>query len=150
MAAAWLFALMTLAPLTASMAASTGTLVLKTGSGEHRYAVEVAESAGEREMGLMFRRAMPASSGMLFLYEPAQPAAMWMRNTYIPLDMIFISADGRVHRIETNTEPFSTKLIPSGGDVAGVLELNAGQAAKIGLKRGDRVIYPGLGDGAAP
>jgi hypothetical protein len=75
---------------------------------------------------------------------------MWMRNTYIPLDMVFISADGRVHRIETNTEPFSTNVIPSGGDVVGVLELNAGQAGKIGLKRGDRVIYPGLAGGTDP
>ena len=132
------------------MAASTGTLVLKTDSGEHSYIVEVAMSDGERELGLMFRRALPETSGMLFLYDPPQPAAMWMRNTIIPLDMIFISAGGRVHRIEANTEPFSTDVIPSGGAVAGVLELNAGQAAKIGLKRGDRVIYPGLGDSAGP
>jgi uncharacterized membrane protein (UPF0127 family) len=124
--------------------------VLKTDSGEHSSTVDVAESDGDRRLGLMFRRTLPETSGMLFLYEPPQAAAMWMRNTYIPLDMIFISAGGLVHRIQANTEPFSTDLIPSGGDVAGVLELNAGQAAKIGLKPGDRVIYPGLGDGPAP
>ena len=132
------------------MAASTGALVLKTESGEHSYSVEVADTDGEREVGLMFRRTLPEMSGMLFLYDPPQPIAMWMRNTYIPLDMIFVSADGLVHRIEANTEPHSTDLIPSGGAVAGVLELNAGQAAKIGLKRGDRVIYPGVGDGTGP
>jgi uncharacterized membrane protein (UPF0127 family) len=126
------------------MAASTGTLVLKTDSGEHRYAVEVARSNGERALGLMFRRALPKMRGMLFLYDPPQRVSMWMRNTIIPLDMVFISADGRVHRIEANTEPFSTDVIPSGGEVIGVLELNAGEAAKIGLKPGDPVIYPGL------
>jgi uncharacterized membrane protein (UPF0127 family) len=81
---------------------------------------------------------------MLFLYDPPQPAAMWMKNTLIPLDMVFISPDGTVHRIEANAEPFSTALILSEGPVVGVLELNAGEADKIGLKRGDKVIYPGL------
>ncbi len=98
----------------------------------------------------MFRRELPDTAGMLFLYDPPQRVGMWMRNTFIPLDMVFISADGRVHRIQANTEPFSTDLIPSGGDVGGVLELNAGQADKIGLKRGDRVVYPGPGGGAEP
>jgi uncharacterized membrane protein (UPF0127 family) len=88
---------------------------------------------------------------MIFIYDPAQSVAMWMRNTFIPLDMVFIAPDGRVHRIEANTEPFSTDLISSGAPVAGVLELNAGQAEKIGLKRGDRVIFPGLsGEAAKP
>jgi hypothetical protein len=65
--------------------------------------------------------------------------------------MVFISAEGKIHRIESNTEPFSTAIIPSDGDVAGVLELNAGEADKIGLKRGDKVIYPGLvSPGARP
>jgi uncharacterized membrane protein (UPF0127 family) len=132
------------------MAATTGTLVLKTDSGEHRYNVEVATTDSERALGLMFRRNLPESAGMLFIYEPPQRVGMWMRNTFIPLDMVFISADGRVHRIQPNTEPFSTDLIPSGGAVGGVLELNAGQADKIGLKRGDRVVYPGFGDGAEP
>lgn len=132
------------------MAAGTGTLVLETDSGEHRYEVEVATTDRERVLGLMFRRALPDTAGMLFLYDPPQRVGMWMRNTFIPLDMVFISADGRVHRIQANTEPFSTDLIPSGGDVGGVLELNAGQADKIGLKRGDRVVYPGPGGGAEP
>jgi uncharacterized protein len=92
----------------------------------------------------MFRRSLPENAGMLFIYDPPQPATMWMKNTFIPLDMVFISAEGSVHRIESNTEPFSTTTIPSDGDVVGVLELNAGEADKIGLKRGDKVIYPGL------
>jgi len=124
--------------------------VLETATGAHSYTVEVATTDTERAVGLMFRRALPESRGMLFLYDTPQPATMWMRNTSIPLDMIFIAADGRVHRIEENTEPFSMRTIPSGGEVIGVLELNAGQAAKIGLKRGDRVVYPGLAGGANP
>jgi uncharacterized membrane protein (UPF0127 family) len=69
-----------------------------------------------------------------------------MKNTLIPLDMVFIAVGGRVHRIESNAEPFSLSMIPSNGDVVAVLELNAGQAAKIGLKRGDQIVYPGLTD----
>jgi uncharacterized membrane protein (UPF0127 family) len=126
-------------------AIGNGTLVLKTGSGEHSFNVEVATTNQERAIGLMFRRSLPADAGMLFLYDRAQPAAMWMKNTLIPLDMVFIAADGKVHRIEQNTEPFSTELISSEGPVVGVLELNGGAAAKIGLKRGDIVVYPGLG-----
>ncbi|HUU67297.1 MAG TPA: DUF192 domain-containing protein [Methyloceanibacter sp.] len=134
----------------AGMAAGTRELILETDSGEHRYQVEVATTYGERALGLMFRRTLPDTAGMLFLYDPPQRVGMWMRNTVIPLDMIFISGDGRVHRIQANTEPFSTDLIPSGGEVGGVLELNAGQADKIGLKRGDRVVYPGLSEGTQP
>jgi uncharacterized membrane protein (UPF0127 family) len=100
---------------------------------------------GERAKGLMFRRALPEKSGMLFLYDRPQAASMWMKNTFIPLDMVFIAEGGAVHRIEANTEPFSTAIISSEGDIIAVLELNAGAAARIGLKRGDRAIYPGLG-----
>ena len=73
---------------------------------------------------------------------------MWMRNTYIPLDMIFITEQGKVLRVEADTEPFSTDVIDSGGTATAVLELNGGEAARIGLKPGDEVVFPGLG--AAP
>jgi uncharacterized protein len=127
------------------MAASSGTLVLKTETGDHSFNVEVMETNEERALGLMFRRSLPENAGMLFVYQPPQPVAMWMKNTLIPLDMVFITAAGSVHRIEDHAEPFSTALIPSGGSVAAVLELNAGQARKIGLKPGDKIVYPGLG-----
>jgi uncharacterized membrane protein (UPF0127 family) len=81
---------------------------------------------------------------MLFLYEQPEPLIMWMRNTIIPLDMIFIGANGKVHRIESHTEPFSNQLISSDGAVQGVLEVNAGTAEAIGLKAGDQVVYPGF------
>jgi hypothetical protein len=126
------------------IAAGTGTLVLKTATGDHAFNIEVMASDQERALGLMFRRSLPENSGMLFIYDPPQPATMWMKNTLIPLDMVFISADARVYRIESNAEPFSETLIPSDGDVVGVLELNGGEAGKIGLRRGDKVIYPGL------
>lgn len=129
-----------------TVTARTDTLVLKTETGEHSFMVEVAATDGARARGLMFRRSLPENGGMLFLYDRPQQIAMWMKNTLIPLDMVFIAPDGRVHRIERNTEPFSTGLISSGGVVAAVLELNAGAADRIGLKRGDRVIYPGLGE----
>jgi uncharacterized membrane protein (UPF0127 family) len=125
-------------------ATGTGTLVLKTETGDHNFNIEVATTREEQALGLMFRRSLPENAGMLFLYERPQPAAMWMKNTLIPLDMVFIAPDGSVLRIEANTEPFSTAVIPSEGAVSAVLELNAGQAGKIGLKRGDKVVYPGL------
>jgi hypothetical protein len=129
----------------ASVALSSGTLVLETASGAHSFTIEVATTEAERELGLMFRRSLPQDGGMLFLYDQPQPIAMWMKNTLIPLDMVFIDAAGRVHRIETHAEPFSTTPIPSDGEVQAILELNAGTADTIGLKAGDKVVYPGLG-----
>jgi uncharacterized membrane protein (UPF0127 family) len=133
-----------LAPADA-LAGEKGTIVFKTETGEHSFDIEVMTTFGERARGLMFRRSLPAKSGMLFVYDRPQGATMWMKNTFIPLDMVFIAQGGTVHRIEANTEPFSTAIISSEGDVIAVLELNAGEAARIGLKRGDRAIYPGLG-----
>jgi len=121
--------------------------VLKTDSGDHSFNIEVATTDQERALGLMFRRSLPENGGMLFLYDQPQPAAMWMKNTLIPLDMVFISPEGKVHRIEANAEPFSTAVIPSEGDIVGVLELKGGEAGRIGLKRGDKVLYPGLTKG---
>jgi len=138
------FALILLLPPAGADGAGNGTLVLKTDSGPHSFTVELATTNGERELGLMYRRTLPADAGMLFLYDKPQPIAMWMRNTIIPLDMIFIGADGKVYRIESHTEPFSTQVISSEGDVQGVLEVNAGTAEAIGLKAGDEVVYPGL------
>ena len=137
------FALMLVAGAS-GFAASAGTLILKTDTGDHSFNIEVATTHKERALGLMFRRSLPENAGMLFLYDQPQPAAMWMKNTLIPLDMVFISPDGAVHRIEANAEPFSLTVIPSEGPIVGVLELNGGEAAKIGLKPGDKVIYPGL------
>jgi uncharacterized membrane protein (UPF0127 family) len=133
-----------------AIAAGNGTLVLKTDSGPHSFNIELATTPAERALGLMYRRTLPVDAGMLFLYDKPQPLTMWMRNTFIPLDMVFIGADGKVHRIESRTEPFSTQIISSEGNVQGVLELNAGTAASIGLKAGDEVVYPGLNGAPKP
>jgi uncharacterized protein len=139
-----LFAAVLLAPV-GVLAGEKGTIVFKTETGEHSFDIEVMTTVPERAKGLMYRHTLPERSGMLFLYDRPQAATMWMKNTYIPLDMVFIAEGGTVHRIEANTEPFSKALISSEGDIIAVLELNAGEAARIGLKPGDRAIYPGLG-----
>ena len=89
-----------------------------------------------------WRETLADTAGMLFPYNPPRELTMWMKNTYIPLDMVFIRADGIVHRIEERTEPFSETVIASRGDMAAVLELAGGAAQRLGLKAGDRVDYP--------
>ena len=116
-------------------------LTLVTAGGERQIAVEVAETPEEQAMGLMFRTALDDGQGMLFAHPVARELNMWMRNTYIPLDMVFIRADGIVHRIEVRTEPMSERIIASEGDVLAVLELAGGAAQRLGLKVGDRVRY---------
>jgi hypothetical protein len=133
-----------LAPLPGGIAAETATLVLNTDTGPHSFNIEIAKTPSEKILGLMYRRSLPADAGMLFLYDRPQQVTFWMRNTYIPLDMVFIGADGRVQRIESHTEPFSLAAISSDGEVEAVLELNAGTADAIGLKVGDKVDYPAL------
>lgn len=117
-------------------------LVLVTAAGERAIEVEVAETLQEKAVGLMFRRSLPESSGMLFPYEAPQEVTMWMRNTFIPLDMVFIRADGVVHRIEARTEPLSERTIASRGPVTAVLELAGGVAEKLGLRPGDHILHP--------
>jgi uncharacterized membrane protein (UPF0127 family) len=85
---------------------------------------------------------LPEGQGMLFDFERDQPVSFWMRNTYIPLDIIFIQGDGRILRIAENTQPLSDRLIPSGGPVRAVLEVIGGTARKLGIAPGDRVESP--------
>jgi uncharacterized membrane protein (UPF0127 family) len=103
------------------------------------FQVEVARNDTDRAQGLMFRRSMPADRGMLFDFGRVEPVSMWMQNTYIPLDMFFVRPDGTIARVAANTEPLSTRTIPSGEPVLAVLELNAGTAARLGIKAGDRI-----------
>lgn len=114
-------------------------LSLTTSDGKrHRYQVELAATPEQQQRGLMFRRAMARDRGMLFPFTPARPATFWMRNTWIPLDLIFVGTDRRVLSIGRG-EPMSEALIDSGGPAIAVLELNAGEALRIGLRPGDRV-----------
>ncbi|HEV2675209.1 MAG TPA: DUF192 domain-containing protein [Aliidongia sp.] len=117
-----------------------------TGSGgSHKFQVELATDNAQREQGLMFRQTMAADAGMLFLYDASQPVAMWMENTYIPLDMLFIAADGHIVNIRQRAVPHSRENIASDGPVKAVLELNGGIVARLGIKPGDMVKGPGLG-----
>lgn len=115
------------------------TVELVTASGTRRIDVELAETIAEQAQGLMYRTSLPDTQGMLFLHKKPGEVRMWMRNTYIPLDMVFIRPDGIVHRIAAMTEPLSDNVVPSNGAVIAVLELNGGAADRLGLKAGDKV-----------
>ena len=121
---------------------TAGKLVVTTDSGPQSFNVDVMRTDADRAKGLMFRQSMPQDYGMLFDFERDQFVSMWMKNTYIPLDMIFILADGRIHRIERGTEPHSERTISSGAAVRAVLEVNAGVSDKLGLKAGNRISHP--------
>ncbi|HLL58526.1 MAG TPA: DUF192 domain-containing protein [Allosphingosinicella sp.] len=118
------------------------SLAIVSGEQRHAFQVEVARNDAERAQGLMFRRTLAPDRGMLFDFQKVQPISMWMRNTYIPLDMLFIRPDGTVARIAENAEPLSERTIPSGEPVLAVLEVFGGTAKRLGLKAGDRVEHP--------
>ena len=122
--------------------AETQTLEIASETGVHAFVVEMAVTEAEREKGLMFRKELPEGHGMLFDFHSEQEVGFWMQNTYIPLDMIFIRGDGRILRIAENTEPLSTRVIPSNGPVRAVLEVIGGTARKFGIAPGDRVASP--------
>ena len=128
-------------PLAAKVRVEQLWLITSSGQ-EHSIEVEVATALREKQLGLMFRTQLADGKGMLFPYEAPQEVTMWMRNTYIPLDMVFIRADGVVHRIEKRAEPMSERIIASDGEVTAVLELAGGAADRLGLKVGDRVRHP--------
>jgi uncharacterized membrane protein (UPF0127 family) len=123
-------------------AAEFQPLEIATKSGVKVFSVEMATTEEEKTTGLMYRKHLPDGQGMLFDFSPAQQVSMWMKNTYISLDMIFIGPDGRVLRIAENTEPLSTRIIPSRGLAKGVLEVIAGTAKKYGIAPGDQVAHP--------
>ena len=125
-----------------AQAASIQPLEIVTKSGVHVFSVEMATTEKEKETGPMYRKELADGKGMLFDFSPEQQISMWMKNTYISLDMIFIRADGRILRIAENTEPESTRIISSGGLAKGVLEVIAGTAKKYGIAPGDRVAHP--------
>lgn len=123
-------------------ASEAGTLEIATKSGVRMFSVELAVSDEERAKGLMYRKQVPDGYGMLFDFKQEQPVSMWMKNTYVPLDMIFIRDNGRIARIAENTEVLSERIISSGQPVRAVLEVVAGTARKYGIAPGDKVAYP--------
>jgi uncharacterized membrane protein (UPF0127 family) len=119
-------------------------LVIHTDAGERVFQVEIADDAQETQRGLMFRREMAAEHGMLFDFGEERPASFWMRNTYIPLDMLFIEADGTIESIAERTTPLSERSVPSRGPVRYVLEINGGLSDELGIEPGDKVSGPAL------
>jgi uncharacterized protein len=113
------------------------SLKIETKNGPVTLDVEVADTDSKREHGLMFRRSLPQTGGMIFLFNDEHTINMWMKNTYIPLDMVFIGDDWRIKHIAREAEPLSTDIIPSAHPASRVLEIAGGQAAKLGLAPGD-------------
>ena len=125
---------------------ATDNLTIETADGRaFPFAIELALTPQQRAQGLMFRKEMARDEGMLFLFDREAPRAFWMKNTYLPLDIIFLDAAGRIVSIARDTTPLSETPIPSEQPAAAVLELNAGTAAELGLQQGDRVVYRAFG-----
>ena len=118
------------------------SLIIRVDGAEIKFNVEVARTPSQQEAGLMFRRSLPKDQGMLFIYPYQSIVKMWMKNTFIPLDMVFINSKGIVKKIVERTEPLSLNVISSEETVIAVLELNGGTSSRIGLKRGDQVFHP--------
>lgn len=116
-------------------------LTIESGGKRHRFTVEFADNDERRTLGLMHRRQMAADAGMLFDFKRDGPVAMWMRNTLIPLDMLFVDREGIVRHIHERAVPMSEAIISSEENVRAVLELNGGTAARLGLKKGDRLVH---------
>jgi uncharacterized membrane protein (UPF0127 family) len=121
-------------------------VTVETQRGKEIFKAEIADTPALRQQGLMYRKEMAPDEGMLFDFGAPRPVQMWMKNTYISLDMIFIRKDGTVVAIGANTEPLSEAIVGVEEPVKGVLEVVAGTAARIGLKPGDRVIHPIFGN----
>lgn len=128
----------------AASACSQTRVDLRGDWGKARFSVELADEPDERALGLMHRESMPASSGMLFIYEHPQRVAFWMENTLIPLDMLFLDETGTVQRIHADAVPLDRTHIPGGDDILAVLEINGGMAAALGITEGSELRHPGL------
>lgn len=126
-------------PAASNYAARLKKITIHTASGKHVFRVEIARSEAERTRGLMFRKSLPADGGMLFLYDSPDLIAMWMKNTFIPLDMLFIDEGGRIVNIAHDTVPQSLAIIRSNAMVLGVLEIAGGSAERLGVKAGDQI-----------
>tara|TARA_Y100001934_G_scaffold225144_1_gene269685 strand:+ start:148484 stop:148909 length:426 start_codon:yes stop_codon:yes gene_type:complete len=118
------------------------SLAIQTASKSHKFSIEIASTERQQQHGLMFRRRMAADAGMLFIYPVPQVITMWMKNTYIPLDMLFIGPDGTIVSIVQRAIPGSLETISSTEPAIAVLEVNGGTVSRLKIKRGDRINYP--------
>lgn len=116
--------------------------IVTAGGRRHIFTVELATAPAQLQQGLMFRTKLAANAGMLFDFGEVRPISMWMKNTLIPLDMLFLGADGRILGIAERAVPGSLAVIASPGPVKGVLEVNGGTAGRLGLSPGDRLLHP--------
>jgi hypothetical protein len=137
--------LLAAAPLPSHAQAGRNVLSIETSSGTHKFDVDVMRSQADLEKGLMFRKSIPADYGMLFDFQHEQTIMMWMKNTFIPLDMVFMDKTGKVVGVIANAEPMSEKILTVGAPTDAVLEVRGGTAAQIGLKVGDTVRDPIFG-----
>ncbi len=121
-------------------------LLIETTKGKFPFDIELALTPAQMEQGLMYRRTMAADAGMLFDYGDPQPIAMWMKNTFIPLDMIFVAKDGKVVDVHERAVPMSLDTIESKVPAKAVIEVNAGTIARLGVRVGDTVHYASFGN----
>jgi len=117
--------------------------------GQARFRIEIADDAAERGRGLMEREGMATMAGMLFIYPEPINATFWMKDTYIPLDMLFVDSQGVISRIHANAEPLDLSVIQGGDGVLAVLEINGGMAERLGIAEGDVLMHPSFGPDAA-
>ncbi|WP_420144232.1 DUF192 domain-containing protein [Sphingobium sp.] len=118
-------------------------VIIRTASGARRFDVEVAATLQEQEKGLMFRKELADDGGMIFPMEPPRTASFWMKDTLIPLDMLFIHTDGTIAFLKSEAQPYAREPVSAGVPVAAVLELRGGRAAALGIREGDRVSWGG-------
>ncbi len=124
----------------------TSELTIVSASGRHWFKVEIAQTPEQMTQGLMFRRSLAPDAGMLFDYKQPTAATMWMRNTLIPLDMLFVDTEGRIVNIHQRAVPQSLDVIAAAAPVRAVIELNGGTAARLGIEPGDQVVHPLFGN----
>jgi uncharacterized membrane protein (UPF0127 family) len=124
----------------------TGELTIESASGPHKFHVEIATTPAQLEQGLMFRQKLAPDAGMLFDFQHPSPVSMWMKNTYIPLDMLFIDPKGRIINIAERAVPHSLDPVAAAAPARAVLELNGGTASRLGIRPGDRVVFPIFGN----
>jgi uncharacterized protein len=137
-----------MAPAARAQDCAPGVADLRDDGTTLRFSVEVADTAEERAQGLMFRESMPKFAGMLFVYETPQPVAFWMRNTLIPLDMLFFDDAGRLVRVKSNARPLDETPIPGGDGIRYVLEINGGVAEQLGIGPGAEIRHPAIANAA--
>jgi uncharacterized protein len=124
----------------------TAPLTIESAGGSHKFSIQVATTPAQMEQGLMFRRSLAPDGGMIFDFRTPSMATMWMKNTLIPLDMLFVDAQGRIVNIHERAVPGSLDTIAAAAPVRAVIELNGGTAARLGIRPGDRVVFPMFGN----